>query len=253
MTTRSLFPGITADTRGFEITLQKNRGRVIRGFLNYTYMVRKTGNFGFSRFDENLTAQNNYLLSTQEHYTSKPIPEPYARFNIEFLLPTDLGPQVGNNHPLGDWRISFLGEWRKGESYTWSGITLIPTDESIGASRDLIGNVRWRDFYNLDMRLSKNFDTRIGTAQFFVDFTNVLNLRHMYRNSLFVGNNDERNYMESLRLPFGTLPTDEEGSDLYGDDQPGDFRRPGVEYVPIIIGELPGVCYIRASSVLRAR
>ena len=235
---QTALPWNYADTRGFEITLQKNRGRLVRGFLNYTYMVRKTGNFGNSQFDENRTAQNNFLISTQEHYASKPIPEPFARFNIEFLLPTTLGPQVGDSHPLGDWRLSFLGEWRKGQAFTWNGNNLA-SSASISATRDLQGNVRWRDFYNLDMRISKNFDTRLGAAQLFVDFTNVLNLRHMYRNSLFVGNNDERNYMESLMLPLGTLPDDEEGTDLYGSDQPGDFRKPGVAYVPIIIGDLP--------------
>ena len=227
-----------ADTRGFEVTLSKNRGKFIRGFLNYTFMVRKTGNFGFSTFDENRTAQNLFLTNTQEHYSSKPIPEPYARFNIEFLLPKDLGPQVGDGHPLGDWRISLLGEWRKGQAFTWNGQSLT-SSANITATRDLQGNVRWRDFYNLDLRLSKNFGTKIGSAQFFVDFNNVLNLRNMYRNSLFVGNNDELNYMESLMLPLGTLPDDEEGTDLYGNDQPGDFRKPGVAYVPIIIGDLP--------------
>ena len=227
-----------ADTRGFEVTLTKSRGDFIRGFLNYTFMVRKTGNFGFSQFDENRTAQNQFLIRTQEHYSSKPIPEPFARFNIEFLLPKTLGPQVGENHPLGDWRVTFLGEWRKGQAFTWNGETLTSSAD-ISTTRDLQGNVRWRDFYNLDMRLSKNFNTRIGSAQFFVDFRNVLNIRNMYRNSLFVGNNDEMNYMESLMLPFGTLSDDERGKDLYGNDQPGDFRKPGVAYVPIIIGELP--------------
>ncbi len=232
------FPWNYGDTRGLEITLSKNRGQWVRGFLNYTYMVRKTGNFGFSRVDENRTAMNNFLVTTQEHYASKPIPEPYARFNLEFLLPKNLGPQVGDNHPLGDWRITFLGEWRKGQAFTWNGQSLTGSG-STSATRELQGNVRWKDFYTLDMRLSKNFNSRWGSAQFFVDFSNVLNIRNMYRNSLFVGNNDELNYMESLRLPFGTLPDDNYANDLFGDDKPGDFRKPGVEYVPIFVGALP--------------
>ena len=233
-----------SDVRGFEITLQKNRGNWVRGFVNYTFTVRKTGNFGFSRVDENRTAMNNFILSTNEHYTSKPIPEPFARFNIEILFPRDLGPQVGQSHPLGDWRINLLGEWRKGQAFTWNGQTLSSTSNT-SAQRELQGNVRWRDYYNLDLRFSKNFSTRIGSAQFFLDVTNVLNLRHMYvsarrlNSSPFEGSNDVIQYMESLRLPLDTFPDADPNADLYGDDKPGDFRKPGVVYVPIIIGDLP--------------
>ncbi|WP_161997916.1 hypothetical protein, partial [Escherichia coli] len=41
------------DVRGFEISLSKNRGRWVQGFVNYTYMARKTGNFGFTNNFEN--------------------------------------------------------------------------------------------------------------------------------------------------------------------------------------------------------
>lgn len=229
------------DVRGVEVTVTKNRGDWIRGFVNYTYMVRKTGNFGFSQFDENRTAQNNFVISTTEHYTSKPIPEPYARFNIEVLLPETLGPEVSEGfHPLGDWRINFLGEWRKGQAMTWDGNNLSATAGS--GPREFQGNVRYRDYYMLDMRLSKNFATRFGRAQFFVDLTNVLNIRHLYLsdNAIFNDSNtDLRDYMQSLHIPQDAIPDSPDGF-LYGDDQPGDFRKPGVAYVPIIQGDLPG-------------
>ncbi len=233
-----------SDVRGFEVTVQKNRGKWVRGFANYTFMVRKTGNFGFSQIDENRTAQNNFVLSTTEHYTSKPIPEPFARFNIEFLIPPDFGPQMGQTHLLGDWRINFLGVWRKGQAFTWNGQTLSASSNT-SAQRELQGNVRWQDYYNIDLRLSKNFSTSMGNAQFFVDVTNVLDLRHMYVSqrrldgSPFEGSNDIIQYMESLRLPLDTFPDSDPTSGLYGDDNPGDFRKPGIVYVPIIIGDLP--------------
>jgi hypothetical protein len=227
------------DVRGLELTISKNRGEWIRGFLNYTYMVRKTGNFGFSRFDENTTAMNNFIVSTTEHYTSKPIPEPYARFNIEVLFPDDLGPQVGDNHPLGAWRINFLGEWRKGIAMTWDGLSLGGANGS--GPRELQGNVRWKDYYMLDMRFSKNFSTSIGDAQFFIDLTNVLNIRHLYHaggQAWSSGDSDLQRYMQSLHLPQETLPNSPDAG-LYGDDTPGDFRKPGVAFVPIIQGALP--------------
>ena len=241
---RISLPWNYSDVRGFEVTVQKNRGQWVRGFLNFTFLVRKTGNFGFSQIDENRTAQNNFVLSTTEHYTSKPIPEPFARFNIEFLIPPDFGPSVGNTYLFGDWRINFLGEWRKGQAFTWNGQTLSPSSNT-SAQRELQGNVRWRDYTNLDLRFSKNFSTSLGNAQFFIDVTNVLNLRHMYvsarrlSGSPFEGANDIIQYMESLRLPLDTFPDSDPNADLYGDDKPGQFREPGVVYVPIIIGDLP--------------
>ena len=42
-----------ADTRGIEISVFKNAGRWIRGFLNYSYMVDSGGAFGFPSFREN--------------------------------------------------------------------------------------------------------------------------------------------------------------------------------------------------------
>ena len=227
------------DVRGFEVTLTRNRGQWIRGFVNYTYMVRKTGNFGFSRFDENRTAQQNFVTTTDEHYTSKPIPEPFARFNLEFLFPQEIGPQVGGSYPLGDWRINFLGEWRQGVSMTWDGLNLSGATGS--GPRELQGNVRWKNYYTLDMRFSKSFNTSLGSAQFFVDMTNVLNIRHLYHagGALFgAGDQDLSRYMGSLHLPQSTLP-DSPDAGLYGDDRPGDFRKPGVAYVPIIEGQLP--------------
>ena len=53
--------------------------------------------------------------------------------------------------------------------------------------RGIQGNVRYKDFYNLDLRFSKNFNTAIGEANFFVDVTNVLNLRNLNINSAFAG------------------------------------------------------------------
>ena len=40
-------PNNYQDVRGFELTLTKNRGNWVQGFINYTYDVRSSGNFGF--------------------------------------------------------------------------------------------------------------------------------------------------------------------------------------------------------------
>ena len=217
-----------ANIRGFEVSLRKNRGWV-RGFVNYTYMVEKRGNYGFARHFENQVEQRQFERQSRAHYQNRPVPEPYARFNIEFLAPSDFGPQLLGTHLLGDWRASFLGNWRAGQIFTWSG--------GGGSIIGLENNTSWKDYYNLDLRLAKNFNTGVGDAQFFVDVSNVLNLKRMYRGAAFQGPNDYLKYMQSLHLPEETFEA--VGQPPYafipGNDEPGDYREEGAPFIPIEI------------------
>jgi outer membrane receptor protein involved in Fe transport len=237
------------DVRGFEISLSKNRGRWVQGFVNYTYMARKTGNFGFTNNFENPVRQQQYLLTTTDHYQSKPIPEPFARFNVDFLTPSDFGPNYSGFRPLAEWRLSILGEWRAGQVLTWTGNSLLEAGSPV---RGIEHNVRWKDYYNVDLRLSKTIDSRIGEVQFFMDVTNVFNIRHLNRWSGFVNSTDLLQYLQSLHLPEKTFEGLESGPPyplIPGNDRPGDYRKPGVEFVPIVV--CTGACTPTASNPTR--
>ena len=225
------FPYNYEDNRGFEITLTKNRGRWLRGFLNYTFLVRKEGNYAYGSQFENPVDQRNY--ETNERNTLfRPRPEPFARANVEFLTPTDFGPQSGSFRPLADWRISVLGEWRSGQIFTWAGAE----NAQIVGVRD---NIRWRDYWNVDLRIAKNFQLGSGRAQIFADVNNVLNLKRLQRQGAFAVGFNFENYMQSLHLPLSVYDDAEEGdipsSLIVGNDKPGDFRDFGVDFVPIEI------------------
>ncbi|MCH7858331.1 MAG: TonB-dependent receptor [Candidatus Marinimicrobia bacterium] len=228
------------DTRGVEITLNKTRGQWFRGFINYTFMTEKSGNFGFRRQYENPVEESDYVRTSTEHYQNTPVSMPFARTDLEFIAPATLGL-------LGDWRLNLLAGWRAGQVFTWDG--------GGQAIRGLSNNVRQKNFTSLDLRLSKNFQTGLGRAQFFVDITNVLNLRHMYFNANarqpFEAFDDERpdwlDYMWSLHMPVEVFEDIDETLVPYifiaGDDRPGDFRKDGVAFVPIEVatekGNLP--------------
>ena len=215
------------DIRGAEITLRKNKGRYVRGFVNYTYMAVKRGDFGFGRSYENRAQQRQFERDSRAHYQNRPVAQPYSRFNIEFLGPRQLGPSWGGVRPLGDWRLSFLGEWKAGQVFTWSGSSSI---------QGLENNVRWSDYYNLDLRLAKNFGAVLQRAQLFIDVTNILNIRHLRRSGAFSDQYDRLSYMESLHLPEDTFGDEEAPYPFIpGDDRPGDYREPGVEYQPVEI------------------
>ncbi len=213
------------DIRGFEVSLNRTSGRWVRGFLNYTFMATKSGFFGEARQFQHTVQQRAYER-TSSPIQSSPVPEPYARINLELLTPPEYGPETAGQHLLGDWHMNLLGEWRAGEVFTWRAGASVP---------EINNNVSWTDYYNLDLRFSKNFNTSVGEAQFFVDISNVFNLKHMHQWAGFEGDRDYDRYMMSLHLPEEAFDQADQPPYEFipGNDSPGDYREPGVDWVPI--------------------
>ena len=221
-------PNLYEDIRGFELSLSKNRGDWVQGFVNYTYQVSSSGRFGWSTYYQDPLQENSYIndpLNIQNDlYQSKPVPTPYARANVDFFMPNDFGPQMGELYPLGSWRLSLLGNWQAGSYFTWAGGGAAPAG--------LQNNVQWKDYYNLDLRLSKTFTLSGVNFEFFMDMTNALNLKHFTVYG-FYDANDFNGYMQSLHLPAGIADKLNYGN-IPGSDQPGDYRDFGVDFVPMV-------------------
>ena len=228
------------DVRGAEVTLTKLRGDWVRGFVNYTFLQTKGGNFGYSQFNENTFQQRNYLRTSTDYRIGAPLAEPFARANLLFLTPTSFVPSLLNGSLLGDWRVSLLGEWRAGQKWRWAG--------GGGAPPELQENVRWRSYVNFDLRFTKHVNTRFGGAQIFLDVSNLFNRRHLYNATGFhPDGRDFDRYMWSLHLPEDIFDqmnavdenlsyADKQGLPYIwvpGDDRPGVFRHPDVAYQPI--------------------
>ena len=94
----------------------------------------------------------------------------------------------------------------------------------------------------MDLRLSKQFSTGAGDFKVFADISNVFNIRQLRRYGAWAGNRNFERYMTSLHLdpevfseidvkPYPFVP---------GNDQPGDYREPGTNWVPIeVVQTLP--------------
>jgi len=220
-------PNSYEDIRGFEITLNKNRGLWVRGFLNYTYMVYTYGYYGYRFMYENPVEQRDYIRTTTDNYQTKPVPRPYARLSMDFFTPDKFGPALGDVYPLESWNINILGSWRAGTYSTWTGSGGIPGIEY---------NVQWRDYWNFDLRISKNFKIAGVNLELFVDVNNVLNYHYMSPSGYgFVDTYDRSDYFQSLHLPGDTEGVKQFGYiNIPGDDRPGEYRDDGVAFVPII-------------------
>lgn len=218
------FPNNYRDVRGFEFTLTKRMGRWWSGFVNYTYQVTSFGNFGLAQYFENPAEQRRFERTTEAHYQSRPVPQPFARANFDFYTPKDFGPEFAGFHPLGDVRMNLLGSYSSGFFLTWTGGAAIP---------GISNNVQWKDYYNFNMRFSKNFEIVGANFQFFMDISNIFNHKHMSTYG-FVDGEDYNHYMRSLHLD---LPDEDAALLDYvlipGKDRPGTYRKAGVEFVPM--------------------
>ena len=195
------------DIRGFEITLQKNHGEWFYGFINYTYMVQTSGYFGMRYLYENRTDQ--IIYEKNNPYQERPVPQPYFRANLNFHSPAEYGKV------LGDWNLNLLTTWKAGRISTYNPANL----------PNLIDNVQYRDYFNIDLRLNKNFKVGPTDIEFFVDVSNLLNTLH-FSTAGYSDFNDRIAYMESLHFDW------EEGIQN-GDDRIGDYRVNGTTYIPM--------------------
>lgn len=219
-------PNSYEDIRGFEITMNKNRGEWITGFLNYTYMASSTGRFGYREQNEDKNKQKIYErdYKSRDLYQTKPIPRPYARASVDFFTPADFGPVYGDVGMLSDWRLNLTGSWTNGEYFTWFGGSTAPPDVRY--------NAQYRDIYSLDMRFSKNFKMGPASLQLFVDVSNLFNIKNFSKYG-FYDASDFNNYMKSLHLKSEMYETRMGYINITGDDKPGDVRAEGVAFTPI--------------------
>jgi len=123
---------------------------------------------------------------------------------------------------LGDWRISFLPTWSSGSWFTWNP----------GSKPDIQYNMQWRNSWNIDLRISKEFKIGKLSVQLLADISNLTN-RKQFTTYGFYDYNDYKAYMESLHFPKDIA--DALGAPYnahYGNDRPGDYREDDTPYDP---------------------
>jgi hypothetical protein len=134
---------------------------------------------------------------------------------LEFFTPDNFGKEIGGIYPFGSWSFNILTDWRAGAYDTFNPKSL----------PGIVDNVQWQDWFNIDIRISKTIIMESFNLQFYLNISNVLNLKHL-SSAGFSDQYDELDYKESLHFNW------EEGAEK-GNDKLGDYRAPGVEYVSI--------------------
>jgi len=229
------------DIRGFEIELTKRTGRWLAGNINYEYRVNSYGYFGYKYYYENPSEQREY--EKQNPQETKPLPRPRAKSYIDLHTPYDFHPAIA------DWHFVLISSWTSGAWFTWNPRLV---ENQRGAV--IRNNVRWKDSWGFDLKISKSFS--IGnnmSVKFFADVNNLFNLKQ-FSGVSFYDRYDYEYYMYSLHLSA------DQGDDLAygnipGDDRPGSMRAVGAAFQPMknldytSAGSLQeGVIYYRPSD-----
>ncbi|MFQ6617013.1 MAG: hypothetical protein ACE5HZ_09695, partial [Fidelibacterota bacterium] len=169
--------------------------------------------------------QRNYLRQNPPTQ-GRPVPRPRFKTTLAFHTPPEFGPRILSQKPLGGWLINLLGAWTSGSWFTWNPNKV----------KGLTQNLQWRPFSSVDFKASKSFQVGNLKAILFLDIYNVFNIKNFSGESFYDGF-DFDYYMFSLHLPEDDIERLSRGETQHpgipGEDQPGDFRQPGVSFVPI--------------------
>jgi hypothetical protein len=247
-------PNSYEDIRGFEVTVTRNRGDWITGFVNFTYMARSLGRFGFIQMSQSAADQATYESGHQSDlYQTKPVPAPYARAVLNFFTPTDFlenDIHIGGVGLLNDWMVNVTASWSSGTWDTWLGSRNTPTS----SFPDILYNVQWRDTYSANVRISKNFKIGKMNVEFFADLNNILNIKNFsYLYPGFTSVDDEDRYWKSLHMSSdinGIKDNRLNYINIPGSDKPGDMPKDGVQYVHIEpVATMANATYITPNAV----
>ncbi len=206
------------DIRGLEVTLRKSRGRWFTGFITYTYQVTTAGRFGRDIEEERPDKQREFDREIGNFAQERPQPRPRGNLVLMLHTPNNFGPAILGGQFFSNWNATLLGTWQAGDYETWN-----PNQVAFVSD-----NLQRTNLSNLDLRLTKRFDLGRFSTTFLMDITNVFNSRHFSFASFF-NEFDRINYFNSLQLPNSNAY-----NNIVGEDRPGDFRKSGVAFQPIV-------------------
>jgi outer membrane receptor protein involved in Fe transport len=218
------------DIEGLEINISKNDNSWLTGWINFNYRLEKSGNTGKSIIsDQNI---NNAEAGLYQGNETRTLPRPELNASITFRSPKDWGPSIGDNYLLGDWSLNFYARWEAGDYFTYNPLNL----------NHVTDNLQYPDYYMVDMKLTKGFSIGGVTTQFYVDVSNVFNLKVdvMSNGNAFSSDGDWNNYLASLHLPIYNSPeyaaarqaAGQNGNQyIPGNDKVGDLKSSSKPYI----------------------
>ena len=221
------------DIQGIEINFTKSDNSWLTGWINYNYMMKKTGTTGRSLYKD-IPISNEDAFYADEETRSLPLPKINA--NLTLRTPNELDPKSLVDYLLTGWTFTIFGEWQAGEYFTWNPLNKLHVND----------NLRWPNYYMVDLKIDKKVKFLGTTASFYVDVSNLFNFRVSLMPDGYCferesGDLEEwtdfTRYLASLHLPmykssdYDDLRGKNEGLYIAGNDRVGDLRSDKKPYI----------------------
>ena len=221
------------DVEGVELTVKKNVGDLLTGWVDLQYTYTSSGNTGRRLISENpSTNAAESAFYNDNPSRSKPVPSINA--NINLRTPDSWG------YFGGGWNFSFLPMWQLGSLITTSDIS---------NPRNVAGVVkeyRWPDYWMFNMKISKTFDLNLTKATIYIDINNLFNRKvFLYNDAAFSSATDRINYFESIHLPGYA---DSYYNDIR-DEKNGYYLYPGYVYTQDVTNPVSGISHKKGDVV----
>ena len=199
------FPDRYRDIRGFELRLERALGRFITFNAMYEYQLASSGQSGLAVIYENRIEAREGELRNPNIINTEPLPR--ANINLNLHTPKKFGPSALGINPFGSIYTNFFFEWRD------QGRILLNPEETDIKLRNYIDIV---NFWNIDFRASKTFNTGVG------DLELVLTIQNLTNNKWLRTENMDQNQMTEYK---NSLQTPDKG----GDDKWGEYKEDYIE------------------------
>jgi len=214
--------------QGFELRITKRYGDFLTGWVNFWYVIDKNGYAG-RRTAYQDEARNKEATAYYAGEENTPQLLPRLNANISFHTPANWGPQFLGQRWLANWLLTTTFQWRRGAAFTHNPAGI----------RHLQNNLRWPDYYMVDMKVSKGIRIAGVYASLYLDVKNVFNLKVnlMSEGWCFRNAQDRQNYLNSLHLPMYSSPEydklRQQNPGLFqpGNDKVGDLRSKDKRYI----------------------
>jgi len=229
------------DIEGLEINIRKHDNSWINGWINFNYLLKKSGLTGRETISN--STLNEEQVGLYEGEEDRFLPEPTLNANISLRTPDDWFSNSWLNHVTSGWRMTIFAEWKAGRYFTFNPY------RNDNVQFTMSDNLQWPDYYMIDLRLSKTFDLLGFNTTFFVDISNIFNFKvnlmrwgYPFREDnddegSFTNWDDTYNYLASLRLPeyasseYDGVRDEENGLFVPGDDKIGDLKSDDKPYI----------------------
>ncbi|MFA6456258.1 MAG: carboxypeptidase-like regulatory domain-containing protein [Bacteroidota bacterium] len=182
-----------SDVRGIETKLDSKFDGIFNFGLSHEIYWSIQGEVGYSRLYEPGAQSINVPKGLRQERGAWGDNQRIEGW-VNFFFNKDEGPEVAGIRPLSHVNIFSNFWWRAGDPYTYHG----PGDPSTEPN-----NMRWFNYYQIDLKVTKGIDVFGITTELSVDIKNLLNskfLRRLYGDDL-IRYMENPNLSDNERLP----------------------------------------------------